>query len=387
MGNKKELKKWIYWFLFAVAIIIAYKMIDTISFAFEAIGGFFSVITPFIIAGVLAYMLYKPCKSIEKTYEESKIKILKKHKRGFSVLTVYFIIAIILFILINFIRPAISKSVIELAGNIPSYYSSAIEFLKNLPEDNFWSQIDIASIVQNLEGFNITENILEWVSLENVSEYIKGIVSAAGIVFDLFVVIVVSVYILLERGDIKSFIINFTNVVFSKKTNNKLREFYYKTNDIFYSFISSQILDGFIVGIVVSIIMNIMGITYATLLGFMIGLFNIIPYFGAIIGVIVAGVITIFTDGFTTALWMTLIVVIVQQLDANILNPKILGNSLKVSPILVIFSTTVGGAYFGVVGMFLGVPVVALIKIFILEFIAEKESVVEYENLEMDNKK
>lgn len=385
MGNKKEFRKKILWFFFALALIIAYKTIDSISFAFEAIGRFFSIITPFIIAAALAYMLYKPCKSVEEAYGNSRFKFLKKHRRGLAVLTVYFIVVIVLFIIINVIRPAITNSVIELASNIPGYYTSAINFLKDLPEDTFWSQINIAKIVENLEGFNIVETILEWVSLENVSEYLKGIVSAAGVVFDIFVIIVVSVYILLERRDIKSFVINLTNAIFENKTNKKLREFYAKTNNIFYSYISSQILDGFIVGVIAAIIMNIMGITYATLLGSMIGLFNIIPYFGAIVAVIVAGVITIFTDGFSTALWMTLIIIIVQQLDANVINPRILGNSLHVSPILVIFATTVGGAYFGVLGMFLGVPVVALIKIFVLDYIKEKNELKHDGVVEIDN--
>lgn len=128
-------------------------------------------------------------------------------------------------------------------------------------------------------------------------------------------------------------------------------------------------------GILTSIVMNIMGIEYATLLGIMIGLFNVIPYFGAIAAVIIAAVITIFTGGFTTALWMTIVVIIVQQIDANIINPRILGNSLNVSPILVIFSTTLGGAYFGVLGMFLGVPIAALIKIFVLDFVNQRNEV------------
>lgn len=385
MGNNKEFKRKIWLFFFALALIIAYKTIDSISFAFEAIGRFFSIITPFIIAAALSYMLYKPCKSVEEAYGNSKFKFLKKHRRGLSVLTVYFIVVVVLFIIINFIRPAITNSVMELASNIPGYYTSAINFLKNLPEDNIFRQINIAKIVENLEGFNIVETILEWVSLENVSEYIKGIVSAAGVVFDIFVIIVVSVYILLERSDIKSFVINLTNAIFENKTNKKLRDFYAKTNHIFYSYISSQILDGFIVGVIAAIIMNIMGITYATLLGFMIGLFNIIPYFGAIVAVIAAGVITIFTDGVSTALWMTLIIIIVQQLDANVLNPRILGNSLHVSPILVIFATTVGGAYFGVLGMFLGVPVIALIKIFVLDYIKEKNEQKHARVVEIDN--
>lgn len=107
---------------------------------------------------------------------------------------------------------------------------------------------------------------------------------------------------------------------------------------------------------------EIMGIQYAVLLGFMIGLFNLIPYFGAIIAVIIAGIITIFTGGLDQAIWMVIIVTILQQIDANIINPKITGDSLKISPLLVIFAVTVGGAYFGVLGMFLAVPIATVIK-------------------------
>ena len=106
-----------------------------------------------------------------------------------------------------------------------------------------------------------------------------------------------------------------------------------------------------------------MGVKYAILLGVMIGLFNLIPYFGAIIGVGIALIITLLTGGFTQAIWTGIVVIILQQVDANIINPKIVGNSLTVSPLLVIFSVTVGGAYFGFVGMLLAVPVAAVIKI------------------------
>ena len=101
----------------------------------------------------------------------------------------------------------------------------------------------------------------------------------------------------------------------------------------------------------------------------MIGLFNIIPYFGAIVGVAISALITVFTGGFSKAIWMLIVVIILQQLDANIINPKIIGNALKLSPILVIFSVTVFGAYYGILGMFLAVPIIALIKILVNDFI------------------
>ena len=124
-----------------------------------------------------------------------------------------------------------------------------------------------------------------------------------------------------------------------------------------------------VVGIITSIAMKIMGIQYAILLGFMIGLFNLIPYFGAIIAVIIAGIITIFTGGLDQAIWMVIIVTILQQIDANIINPKIVGDSLEISQLLVIFAVTVGGAYFGVLGMFLAVPIATVIKIILEDYI------------------
>lgn len=383
MGKKADnVKKWIFWFSLVLCGVIAYKMIDSLSGVFEVIGSFFDVIIPFIIATILAYLLYTPSRAIEEAYGSSKIKFLNKHRRGLSVLTIYFIIIIIIFIIFNFIRPAITKNIVELASNLPNYYNSAVEFLKNLPEDTFWSKINIAEIVKTIEEFNISEVIIDWVSLENISKYVKGIVGATNIVFDLFVVIVVSVYILLERKDIKNFVKNLLSAICDEKTYRNWVELYDRTNNVFYKYISSQLLDGILVGILSGIIMNIMGIKYATLLGLMIGIFNVIPYFGAIVAVVIASVITIFTEGLTTALWMTLIIIIVQQIDANIINPRILGNSLNVSPILVIFSTTLGGAYFGVPGMFLGVPIAALIKMFILDGIKRKNKIKENEVVE-----
>ena len=134
-------------------------------------------------------------------------------------------------------------------------------------------------------------------------------------------------------------------------------------------------LDAFVIGVLTSIAMSIIGVKYSVLLGFMIGLFNLIPYFGAIIAVIIAIIVTIFTGGLGQAILMAVIVIILQQIDANVINPKIIGNSLKISPLLVIFAVTVGGAYFGVIGMFLAVPVIAVIRILVVDYINYKKAI------------
>ena len=115
-----------------------------------------------------------------------------------------------------------------------------------------------------------------------------------------------------------------------------------------------------------------MHVKYAVMLGLFIGLFNLIPYFGAIIAVAISVILTILTGGLSKAIEMTIVVIILQQIDANFINPKIVGESLEISPLLVIFSVTIGGAYFGILGMFLAVPVAAVIKVLITDLVDYK---------------
>ncbi len=372
MKNEKDWKKWIFWFSLAISAIAVYKLLDNFTDILNTLGSFVSLLKPFLLAGILSYLLYIPCKKIENSFNESKLKILRKKRRGLSVLTVYVIGFIVIFIIIKFIVPAISKSITELANNIPNYYNRAIEFFENAPEGSITEKISTTDLVQGLKNIDISELVKNLISLEKINSYIKGIMGATGAIFDLFVTIVVSIYLLLERKDIKNFLKNVCKASLSDNTYNKIKKYYSKTNNIFYNYVSSQILDALIVGVIVAIAMSIMKIKYGVILGFMVGLFNLIPYFGAIFGVGLATIITIFTGGFSQAIWLAIITIVLQQIDANIINPKILGTSLSLSPILVIFGVTVGGAYFGVLGMFLGVPIVALLKIIIIDVVNEK---------------
>lgn len=367
--NSKEWKKWLFWFSFAVAAIVVYKTIDSVAEIFAVIGRFFDLLMPFFIAMLVAYILYIPCRGIENTLKKIKLKLFSKHARGLSVLLVYILTILLIFVSIKFIFPSVSTSIMDLANNIPNYYNNAMNFLNNLEEESLLYKLNIKEYVGMLQEIRIEKEILKWIDLENISSYIQGIVGATNLVFDAFVTVAVSIYMLLERSDIKSFLQNLSKAMFDKKTNETIAKYYNKTNGIFYTFFTSQLIDAFIVGIITSIAMSLMNVKYAVLLGFLIGSFNIIPYFGAIVAVIIAIIITMFTGGFMKAVWVAIVVIILQQIDANVINPRILGTSLHLSPILVIFAVTMGGAYFGPLGMFLGVPVCALIKIIIVDFI------------------
>lgn len=361
--------KWVYWFTFAVAVIFVYKTLDNLGEITDWIKNFLDVLMPFAVGVLVAYILYIPCRKIETLYlKTKKIKFISKKARPLSILTVYIIALILIIILLNFIIPPVVQSIIDLTNNFTGYYNQIVENINQLPEDSFLKGEVISRIIQETQKIDLKQII----NVEILTQYAQGAISFAGKIFDTFVTIVVSVYILSSRKDILKFLKKLFGAIFDKKIYQSIEKYFNRTNEIFFNFLSSQILDGIIIGIITSIAMSILGVKYAILLGFMIGLFNLIPYFGAIIAVIIAGIITLLTGGLWQAVWMIIIVTILQQIDANIINPKIVGNSLKISPLLVIFAVAIGGAYFGVLGMFLAVPVFTVLKLLIEDFIDYK---------------
>ena len=371
---KKNLSKWMYYFLLAVAIISVYKFLDNVTAIGQAIKGFFDVIAPFLTGTLLAYLLYIPASRIEKRFQKSKKKIIKKKARGISVFITYILAIALIILLVNVILPVVIDSVMELVNNFQNYWNVAMEKLGALPDDSILKSKQVEDIVKSIGDSIQNIDFKQYVSTDKITGYIKSVIGVANGIFDIFVSFVVSVYILLQRGPIMNFFRKLTMAIFDEKTCDKIGKYVDSTNRIFFKFISGQIIDGIIVGILVTIGMSVIGVKYAVLLGFMIGLFNIIPYFGAIVAVAISVLITLITGGVSQTLIMAIVVVILQQIDSNIINPKIIGNSLEISPLLVIFAVTVGGAYWGVLGMFLAVPVAAVLKIIIDDWIEFKNS-------------
>ena len=371
---KKNLSKWMYYFLLAVAIISVYKFLDNVTEIGQAIKGFFDVIAPFLTGTLLAYLLYIPASRIEKRFQKSKKKIIKKKARGISVFITYILAIALIILLVNVILPVVIDSVMELVNNFQNYWNVAMEKLGALPDDSILKSKQVEDIVKSIGDSIQNIDFKQYVSTDKITGYIKSVIGVANGIFDIFVSFVVSVYILLQRGPIMNFFRKLTMAIFDEKTCDKIGKYVDSTNRIFFKFISGQIIDGIIVGILVTIGMSVIGVKYAVLLGFMIGLFNIIPYFGAIVAVAISVLITLITGGVSQTLIMAIVVIILQQIDSNIINPKIIGNSLEISPLLVIFSVTVGGAYWGVLGMFLAVPVAAVLKIIIDDWIEFKNS-------------
>lgn len=369
MKEKRVWTKWLYWFTFAVAIIIVYKTLDNFSDIGNWFAKFFHIIMPFVLGIIIAYILYIPSRGIERLLKKiKKVKIINSKARLISVVIVYVLALVILALVINYIIPIVCASVIDFVNHFQDYYNIISTRINELPEDSVLKSEVVINAVNQIGKTNIAD----YINIEKITQYAQGAISIASGIFNFFVSIIVSAYILLERGEILAFLRKISNAIFEKSTCKNIAKYFNRTNEIFLKFLASQLLDAIVVGILTSIAMSVLGVKYAVLLGIMIGLFNMIPYFGAIIAVIIAAIITFITGGFYQAIWMIVITTILQQIDANIINPKIVGDSLKISPLLVIFAVTIGGAYFNVLGMFLAVPVVAVLKVFIGDFIEYK---------------
>lgn len=365
---KQGWKKRISWLLIAITVVIVYKMLDNFSNVQQWFGTFFRILKPFLAGLLMSYILFMPCKKIESAI--SKLKFMKNRARGLSVIATYIIFVLIIIIIINCIFPVLKESVVELVGNIPGYYEILVNKYKELPEDSIFKSDIIKDKMTELSNIDMRQFLS--INNEKIIEYVKNIINIFSGIFDVFVSIIVSVYILLQRTTIMRFLRRFARALFKKNTYETVNKYFTKANEVFFTFISSQLLDAIIVGILTTVAMLIIKVKYAPLIGFTIGLFNMIPYIGAIVAVGIGILITFITGGLGKAVAMAIVVIILQQIDANIINPKIIGVSLEVSPLLVIFSVTVGGAYFGIIGMFLGVPIAVVIKTVLNDWIDNK---------------
>lgn len=375
-NTKKDWSKWIYWFLLGIALILVYKGLDNYDSVMNGIKGLMNVLSPFIVGIFIAYLLYMPARKFEEWFNKVKIKFIRKRSRALSVITVYLIILAIIIVLFSCIMPIVFGSIADFLNNLQGYITSAVENYNKLPEDSFFKGQIVQDVIHSLQNINIKQ----YFNVEQIIGYVTNAISAVFSVIDIFIAIIVSIYILTERKQIIAFLKKLTGAIFKENTYKNIDKYFNNSNEIFFKFIASQFLDAVVVGILVTIALTIMKVKYAPLLGFFIGMFNMIPYVGAIIATVIAVLVTLITGGLSQAIWMIIVVVILQQIDANIINPKIVGQSLKISPLLVLFAVTVGGAYFGILGMFLAVPVIAILKILINDYIEYKNKLKEQKN-------
>lgn len=364
-SNKKYLTISVYAILVIFVGAIIWKLVSEYGTIMVYAKKAFAILSPFIFGAFIAFLLNPLVKYFRDVFFTKYIKLKSaKLKMILAILFSYLIFFGLIIVLLSYIVPQIITSLKDLALQIPEWYSRIEHFLVNFEKNHPDINLDYDLIAKELQGANILQSIIDRISnfIPNLVTFLFNTsVTIIKFVINLLISIMVSVYILADR---KPLIYGFKRIlyaIFPKKATEVIIDVMKETNNIFSGFIFGKAVDSIIIEIICFIAMKLFRFDYALLISVVVGITNMIPYFGPYMGGAFGVLILIIINPIKAILFFVLILAI-QQFDGLYLGPKILGKSMGTRPLWIIFSITVGGSLYGVIGMFLGVPVFAVIS-------------------------
>lgn len=357
--NKRYTTISVYAFLVICSSIMFFSIIDKIDEFTNKLWWITSILQPFIIGFVMAYLF----NFILVFYEEKVLvfnsvkNLKKKSKRGISIVLTCITVIFFIGLFMQFVLPQLIDSVVGLVNDVPTYVSNASDLLdkltKNLDLNNNlvemaiekWNEIVTYTI-------NIVSNLVPV-----IGNILKTIASS---VVNIILGLIISVYLLIDKEKYCALSRKITCAILNEKHAKIAIDLAHRSNDTFSKFLSGKIIDSAIIGVLTFIVLTIFKMPYTILISVIIGITNIIPFFGPFFGAIPSFVIIMFVSP-VKALWFLVIIFVIQQLDGNIIGPKILGDSIGISAFWILFSLLILGKVLGLVGMIIGVPLFAII--------------------------
>lgn len=361
--------------LYVVYLIIGNfdQVLRGVSSVFSSLSSAFS---PLIIGLIIAYLLsplveFINSKFVSKLFFHTHTDPLKLEKsmgrrRTVSILITFLFIFLIICIIIYafaflIVGDLVFTSLQNMLDSIIEYFSKYESVFRS------WAAaIPNSGIEDRLQDF--ANDVISWISenfsTESIISFISGL---GGSLLNMVLGVVVSIYLLKDKDFFLRLWRKALHLTLPMKANAAVTETLSDINRVVSQFLRGQLLDALIIAVLSSIGLSLIGLDFAVFIGCFAGLCNIIPYFGPVISVIPAALVGLLTVGATQALLAILVLAIIQQLDANIIYPRVVGGSIGLHPLFVLISVTVGGYYAGIIGMILAVPTAAIIKVFIMK--------------------
>jgi len=331
--------------------VLLYLAISNFAVVKNAISTVYGIISPFVVAFVIAFLLHTPV-----AWFENKFFSRIKRKRALSILCTYIVAALVLAALIVAAAPQVADSVVSVGNNIPKYIQSITELLDKLTTQYHWDPAFIESVTETM---NSALKELSAFVLALVPQLFNFSVSIGNFAIDLFMSVIASIYMLATKErlifQMKKILYSFTK----EKKADRVIKIGQLTNEMFSKFINGKMLDSLIIGILCFIGMMFIYSPYAILIAIIVGVTNMIPFFGPFIGAIPSTLILLMVSPLDALIFVAFVLAL-QQFDGNILGPKILGDSTGLAPIWVLVSITIGGGLMGFIGMIIGVPTFAV---------------------------
>ncbi len=374
-NNNKYRTFAIYAGLALCAAVALYMLLTKVSFFVGIIKTFSNVCAPIIYGYIIAYL----CNPILKLYEKRVLtfkkheKLGKKLRRPLALLLTFITAGIILTLFFVIIIPQIVKSYKELESQIGFYITAAQayadEFVKSFPlfngkYDNLYDVIDVTEITSNIQLLIFDSYYI----LEQVTNYLfeyagKVVIEMKNIIMG----IIIAIYFLHSKERLCAIVKKFFNAILSKKAYLNLVSLTRFTDKTFGGFLIGKIIDSFIIGILTFVVLIIFKMPFPPLIALIVGVTNIIPFFGPFIGAIPSAFIIFIADP-GKVLWFILIIFIIQQLDGNVIGPMIIGDSTGMSSLSVLIAITIASGLFGLPGMIFGVPAGAVLCALMKQF-------------------
>lgn len=353
--NKKTIIELI---IFTVVIIFAFVNIEAL---WSFITYIIKIFMPFIIGIMIAFVLNVLLNVVEnklfKKLNEKNGKVWKKIKRPTSLITAFIIIIALIAFILGLLIPQLQNTATIFTENFDSYKKESIKILDKIGIDDK----DIKVLNQNIE--KIKEEITNYVG-DNKQEIVQttfGVASSVvGTITSLVLGIVFAIYILLKKEDLARQSRKVLKAYFPEKKEKRIREIANLSNKTFGNFISGQCLEALIIGVLCFIGMFILQIPYASTISVLVGFTALIPVFGAFIGTVIGAFLILMVDP-TKAIIFIIFILILQQLEGNLIYPKVVGKSVGLPGIWVMVAVTVGASIAGVLGMLLSVPICSVL--------------------------
>ena len=381
-------KKYLYWgmtaFLVIASCIVFYMLVSNLTWLGKTLRKLGSILSPFVWGLVIAYLLYPLMQIYQRGLFTPLGKLLwkkspraeravPKFSRGLAVFLSIITMLIIVGGLLWAVVPQLYSTVESIIVNSQSYIDTVDAWLGRLLVHNPELEAAISGSIGDVSNGIVTwatNNLLP--QMRNIiTDLSKNVISVFRGIYNIIIGIIVSVYMLYSRDTFGAHCKKILYSVFSLEASKKILDAVKFMNEVFMGFISGKILDSLIIGILCYIGCMILNIDFALLVSFLVGVTNIIPFFGPLIGAVPSTVIILMVSPMH-ALVFVIFIILLQQFDANILGPKILGNRIGINGFWVLFAIIFGAGLFGFAGMLLGVPVFVIIYTFFTNLINRK---------------
>ena len=354
-------------FLTVAAILIFYDTLFGSRFALRVGSGLANALGPVLLGAFIAYLLAPVVNFFERHLFEKQLaraqaenRLCAMGPRAASLVLTFAILGVLSYLLLSVLLPELYKSVVQLIGNLESYYFTINSWIQNLLKRSPAAESRVTAILDNYYDVLVSwlgQHALPQAQMlvEMVTGGVMGIVSAAT---DLIVGLIVSLYLLATKERNAAHCRKLLYGLFSRENTGWILRGIHRVDGIFSGFVRGKLLDSLIIGVICFVGCTILHFPYTVLISVIVGVTNIIPFFGPFLGAVPSLFLILLVDPIQ-ALYFLVFILALQQVDGNIIGPKILGNRTGISGLWVIVAILVGGHFFGVLGMFFGVPVLA----------------------------